>query len=139
MGLILDTSILIAAERQRFRLPEFFAAYPAEGFFIASITASELLHAVERAIPPERKIVRSALVEQFLINLEVLDFDLSVARRHAGIWAFLERNGLMIGPYDLIIAATALACNHRLATLNLNEFRRVPSLQLADTAPFVIS
>ena len=136
MGLILDTSVLIAAERRRFRLTDLFTAYPNERFFISAITATELLHGVERAAPPERKTTRSAFVEQLLSLLEAIDYDLAIARRHATLWALLEQNGSIIGPYDLLIAATALEHNHQIATLNLSEFRRVPALPLIDTAPF---
>jgi tRNA(fMet)-specific endonuclease VapC len=55
MGLILDSSILIAAERGRFDLPALFQSRPDEAFFIAAITASELLHGVQRADTPERR------------------------------------------------------------------------------------
>jgi predicted nucleic acid-binding protein len=109
MGIICDTSILIAAERKRFKIKEFFAAHADESFFLAAISAAELLHGVERATP-SRKLARSATVEGFLDALEVIDYDLSVARRHAALWAVLAKSGKMIGPYDMLIAATALEC-----------------------------
>jgi len=42
----------------------------------------------------------------------------------------------MIGPHDLQIAATGLASAHQVATLNTQEFQRVPSLQVVDATPF---
>jgi predicted nucleic acid-binding protein len=139
MGLILDTSVLIAAEKRRFSLPSLFAAYPGERFSISAITASALLHGVERAQPAERKAARSTLMEQFLALFEVLDLDLAVARRHATLWATLEKNGGIIGPYDSLIAATALEYDRPLGTLNRAEFERVPALQLLDMTPFVVA
>ena len=136
MGLILDTSVLIASEKGRFRLSNLFEAFPEDTCCIASITASELLHGVERASPEGRKEARSTYVERILDTLQILDFDLAVARQHARIWASLGQSGLIIGAYDLLIAATALAYDHQLATLNLGEFRRVPSLRIVDIAPF---
>jgi tRNA(fMet)-specific endonuclease VapC len=138
MGLILDSSILIAAERRRFRLAELFAAHPQERFSIAVITASELLHGVERATPPARKAARSAVVEHYLSRLNVIDFDLAAARRQAALRALLESTGTMIGAYDLLIASTALEYDFAVATLNLAEFQRVPGLRLVDVAPFVV-
>ncbi|GDY19833.1 hypothetical protein LBMAG56_11780 [Verrucomicrobiota bacterium] len=44
MGIILDSSVLIAAERGRLDLPKLLAAHPSDPFLIAAITASELLH-----------------------------------------------------------------------------------------------
>jgi tRNA(fMet)-specific endonuclease VapC len=63
VGLILDTSILIAAERQQFDLERFFAVHADEPFFIAAITVSELLHGVQRAPPGHRRDHRAIFVE----------------------------------------------------------------------------
>lgn len=136
MGLILDTSVLIAAEKKRLALPRFFAAHPDETFFLAAITASELLHGVIRAHPAARRLERGAFVEARLAQLEILDFDLAVARRHAEVWAELEKKGQRIGAHDLLIAATSLHYDYALVTLNTVEFRQVPRLQLMDVAGF---
>jgi tRNA(fMet)-specific endonuclease VapC len=136
MGLILDTSVLIAAERARLDLPRLFAAHAEEPFALAAITASELLHGVERAEPGPRRRERGAFVEAVLAELDLIDFDLPVARRHAGLWAELERLGRRIGPHDLQIAATALQLDYGLVTLNPAEFRQVPGLRLEDPAAF---
>jgi len=60
----------------------------------------------------------------------VLPFDLEVAREHAKIWADLTERGEMIGPYDLIIAATAVVHRAPLATLNYREFQKVRGLDV---------
>ena len=44
----------------------------------------------------------------------------------------LAGKGTPIGPYDLQIAAIAIANNLTLVTHNTNEFSRVPDLQLVD-------
>jgi len=49
--MILDSSILIADERGRFALQDFFAAYSGDNFYLAAITVSELWHGVKRAVP----------------------------------------------------------------------------------------
>lgn len=138
MGLILDTSVLIAAEKKHLDLLGFFAAHPDETFFLAAITTSELLHGVIRAQPTIRKNTRAAFVEALLAEIDALDFDSAVARRHAELWAKLEKKGLMIGPYDLLIAATCLHYDYALVTLNTAEFRQVPTLRLADTTAFAL-
>lgn len=139
MGLILDTSIFIAAERGKFDLPGFFQAHAQEAFFIAAITASELLHGVERANTPERRRKRSRFVEDVLREVPVIEFDLPIAREHARLWALLEASGQIIGPHDMQIAATALAGSHSLGTLNHDEFARVARLNLVNVASFVIT
>jgi tRNA(fMet)-specific endonuclease VapC len=137
MGVILDTSVLIAAEKQRLNLTALFAAHEEDTFCIAAITAAELLHGVERAKPAARKQSRSRFVEWILAQVDTIDFDLAVARQHAGIWAALEAAGKVIGPYDLLVAATAVHYDHRVATLNVSEFRQVRGLHLIDAAPFL--
>ena len=135
MGLILDTSVLIAAERQQYDLARFFEEHPDETFFLAAITVSELFHGVERAPPGHRRDRRAKFVEAVLDEMEVIDFSDAVARRHAAVWADLEKAGRRLGAHDLLIAATALHCDHGLATLNTAEFRQVHGLVLAETSP----
>jgi len=103
---------------------------------ISAITASELLHGVERAQDPGRKMRRQQHVEQILAALCIEPFDLAQARVHARIWADLEMRGQMIGPHDLQIAAAGLALGHEVATLNVQEFRRVSGLKVVDATPF---
>ena len=69
--------------------------------------------------------------------LEVFPFDLRLAREHARIWAGLAERGQMIGPFDLIIAATALAYRVPLATLNDREFRKIENLEMHSLRPFL--
>lgn len=104
---------------------------------LAAISASELLHGVERARDPAVRQRRSAFVEGVLVNVPVLPFGLAEAREHARIWAALAAAGTRIGPHDLLVAATALVAGSAVATLNGDEFRRVPSLALAPLASFL--
>jgi len=50
----------------------------------------------------------------------------TLARVHARLWADLAAAGQLIGPHDLILAATALALGWSVATYNAHEFTRVP-------------
>jgi tRNA(fMet)-specific endonuclease VapC len=138
MGLILDTSVIVAGERGRLRLREFCAAHGSDEQFISAITAAELLHGVERATAGELRARRREVVEGVLADFAVLDFDLDVARRHAALWAQLAAAGTPIGPHDLQIAATALHHGFAIATLNEGEFRRVPGLVLEDVQAYLI-
>jgi len=137
MGLMLDSSVLIAAERESFDMDAFIEAEAAmEDLFISSVTASELLHGVHRATP-ERRTKRETFVEAVFRETPMLPFDLACARRHAELWATLEAVGNRIGAHDMMIAATSLRFGHRLATLNENEFARVEGLELADARSYI--
>lgn len=139
MGLTVDTSFLIAAERAKVDLDRLLDEADAEEIVsIASLTASELLHGLERTPPGHSFRRRKIFVEGLLRRLPCLPFGLEQARQHARIWAALEETGQRIGAHDLIIAATCLSHNHRLLTLNENEFKRVPGLQLEDSKPYII-
>ena len=129
MGVLIDTSILIQYERGHLNLePHLARGGEEEEFFLSVVTASELLHGVHRAVPPEVRMKRSAFVEGLLERFPLLPLDLATARVHAMVWAELARAGKMIGPNDLWIAATALAHGLTMVTANVREFDRVPGL-----------
>lgn len=136
MGLILDSSSQFADERGRFDLAGFLRQFPNSQPVIAAVTASELLHGVERAVDAGQKARRRQHVERILATVFVQSFELTQARFHARIWAELESRGVMIGAHDLLIAATALSMGHDIGTLNVSEFRRVPGLNVADGTQF---
>ena len=74
------------------------------------------------------------LVERFLLPFEIVPFDSSAAREYATIRAQLESKGQLIGPNDMLIAATARSRNAILVTRNTREFKRVPGLKLEEWA-----
>jgi len=131
VGVVLDTSVLVAAERGDLDMPALLARLGQEPVAVAAITAAELLFGVERAGSAARRARRGAFVEGLLAIVPTIPFGLLEARRHAQLWAELTRKGRMIGPHDLAIAATALAHDFALATLHTREFGRVPGLRLA--------
>lgn len=139
MGLIIDSSVIIAGERGTLRLDAFLLDVAADSTAIASITASELLHGCHRATDAGVRSRRSAFVEALLEIIHVLPFGLLEARQHAELRAYLKRRGMMIGAHHLLIAATAVAGGHELATLNRPEFSQVPGLRLSELAPYLSS
>ncbi|MFY9823334.1 MAG: type II toxin-antitoxin system VapC family toxin [Thermoanaerobaculia bacterium] len=132
MGVLIDSTVLIAYERGRLDLSAKLAQHEDEEFFISVITASEMLHGVHRAQDSKIRTRRSALVEAVLERFPILQVDLSTARIHSRIWADLASAGLIIGPHDLWIAATAIAHGLTLVTANLREFRRVAGLTVEE-------
>lgn len=101
---------------------------------VSVITVSELLHGYFRARPRSRKLARERFIRSLLADLEILPVDLPVAREHARTWADLAERGESVGAYDLLIAATAIAHQAPLATLNVREFRRVKGLRILAVA-----
>ena len=136
MGLILDTSVIIAAERGALDMPALLNSVGDETVAIAAVTASELLYGCHRASTAALRARRFAFVEALLQRLPAIPFGVTEARAHAELWAHLAHGGRTIGPHDLIIGATAVANGHELATLNTREFRRVPGLNLVPLSHF---
>jgi predicted nucleic acid-binding protein len=113
MGLMLETSVLIAAERGRFDLPALLAAHPGEPLGLATITLSELRHGCLRATDAAIRERRERFVTDVVSRSSLVAFGSSEAEHHAAIWVDLESKGQMIGPHDLLIAACARSVGTR--------------------------
>lgn len=127
---MIDTSILVEAERGRLDIDFHLAKYSADDSFLSVISVSELLHGVHRANSPAIESKRSAYVESTFTRFPVLAIDTSIARLHARLWADLEKVGRMIGQHDLWIAATCLVHGLSIVTANVREFQRVDGLEV---------
>jgi tRNA(fMet)-specific endonuclease VapC len=136
MAVVIDSSVLIAYERNAFDLDAYLATIEEHDVAISAITASELMHGVERARDPEKRAARASRIAELLDAFQVVPFGLHEARVHARIWAAMSSHGKTIGAHDLIVAATALAGGASVATLNHREFKRVPGLSLDAVARF---
>jgi predicted nucleic acid-binding protein len=101
-----------------------------EPIAIAAITASELLHGVHRLTGAVARTRASRFVEQLLDAIPVVSFDLDVARVHARLDAELSAKGTPVGDADLMIAATAVWLDYRVATRELRSFPRIEGLDV---------
>ena len=130
MDILIDSSVLIAAERGALDLDALLQAHHADEVGISAITASELLHGVHRMTGAVGRARTQALVEQVLARLPVVPFDLEVSRVHAMLSAELRSKGTAIGPHDLLIAATAVYAGAAVATRDLRSFPRIHGLDV---------
>ena len=138
MGVIVDSSLLIAAERGTVRFEALLESLDSIPVAMAAITASELLHGCHRATDSRIRARRAAFVDALLEAIPVIPFGMAEARRHAQLWADLVREGTVIGPHDMLIGATALARGDAVGTLNGREFSRVPGLRLVAVEEFLV-
>jgi tRNA(fMet)-specific endonuclease VapC len=126
--LILDTGALIALERGH---ADHAAVLPDDAdVAISAMTASELLAGVEVA-DEERRARRHETVEGALERLEIIPFDLGVARHHAALLAHARRAGQPRGAHDLQIAATARATGRTLVTADARAFSDLPGVAVS--------
>ena len=134
MGILIDTSVLIAAERGDTALGKRILkrSTPDEPLALAAITVSELLHGVHRLKGALARARAETFVERFVTVMPVLAFDERVARVHARVWADLAARGQSVGAHDLLIGATALTYGYKVASRDRRSFPRVPDLELVD-------
>jgi tRNA(fMet)-specific endonuclease VapC len=97
--------------------------------FVCSIVKMELRFGALRSNAVEKTLRQQ---ENFLRLYKSLPFDDAAHHQAAQIRADLARAGTPIGPYDLLIAAIALANDLTLVTHNTREFSRVAGLRLVD-------
>jgi tRNA(fMet)-specific endonuclease VapC len=96
---------------------------------VCSVVKAELYYGAERSRDPARSL---AIQMRFLQPYHSLPFDDTAADLAGSLRAQLAEKGTPIGPYDLQIAAIALANRCTLVTHNVREFGRVPDLAIED-------
>jgi tRNA(fMet)-specific endonuclease VapC len=94
---------------------------------ISTVTLAELSYGVEKSRHVERNRLALAL---FLTPFELLPFTAPAAFIYGSIRQQLEQSGQLIGSYDMLIAAQALAEGLTLVTNNVKEFARVDGLNV---------
>ncbi|MGB2875438.1 MAG: PIN domain-containing protein [Gaiellaceae bacterium] len=127
----MDTTILVAAEREDVALDELIA--DDDDIAIAAVTAAELLVGVELA-DARRRGRRATFVEELLGVIPVETYDLAVARAHAELLAHARRSGQTRGAHDLLIAATALERARTIVTSDPAGFAGLPGLEVRPAA-----
>lgn len=125
-----DTNVCVAYLRQRnVAVLQRFAQQSSDDIALCDIVKAELYYGVQRSAQPDRHIVA---LERFFAGFVSLPFDSRAAEVYGRIRRELEVAGTPIGPYDLQIAAIALANNLTVVTHNTREFRRVNGLRIED-------
>jgi tRNA(fMet)-specific endonuclease VapC len=94
---------------------------------ISSITLCEMEYGVQKSAHQAQN--RMALAE-FLVSLEIVPFHDDAAIKYGEIRALLEKQGNIIGAFDMLIAAQALALDVILVTNNTREFKRIQGLKI---------
>lgn len=130
MGTLIDTSVLIAVQRGQLHPDRLAEEDEAEEVALAAISASELLHGVHRLPHAVSRTRAERFVERVLGSMPVIAFDLEVARVHARLDAELSAAGTAVGDADLMIAATAVWLDYRIATRDLRSFPKIKGLDV---------
>ncbi len=128
MTFMMDTNICVYIINNRPpRVRERFLQHNVGDIGLSSIVVAELAYGVAKSQAREKN---TAALEKFLLDFELLGFDVDAAHRYGKLRVDLERAGIVIGPLDLQIAAHALALDATLVTNNVTEFSRVNGLKV---------
>jgi len=134
MGLILDSTVVIAAERRGDTVAEFLRQVSRvagdQEFALSSVGLTELVHALYRAPSIQIRARREDFILSLLGVVEVVPFARSTAFLAGRIDGEQRCVGVTIPSLDLLIGATALEIGYSIATVNLRHFKLIPGLNV---------
>jgi tRNA(fMet)-specific endonuclease VapC len=122
---VLDTNTFSYFFRGEGRIAEHLSTVSPSDIGIPAIVLFEIEAGIARSADASR---RRAQLDEALSTIQLLPFGRKEARSAARIRADLEEAGKPIGPYDVLIAGTAVANGATLVTRNQREFQRVAGL-----------
>lgn len=129
MKYLLDTNVLIGCLRRNRKLAEAVETNgKGQDLAISAVTYGELMVGMFKNDTPRRR----AALHKVLAPMRILDFDETAATEFARIKSALETTGKVIGPYDMQVAAHAIAARRILVTHNRCEFSRIERLEFED-------
>jgi tRNA(fMet)-specific endonuclease VapC len=129
MRYVLDTNTLIYFFKGLGDVSKNMLAQSPSELAIPTVVLFELEVGIAKSTSPDK---RKSQLQEITAFVNVLPFGIVESRAAAQIRVELEKQGLPIGPYDVLIAATALANNTILITHNQKEFGRIEGLKIED-------
>ena len=132
MGLILDSSVLITAERNGHSVAQMLGHVLStagnQEAAISSVALVELTHGIYRANTPERRERRQNFIDELLADVPVYPFTRQVALLAGRIDGEQQAKGVKIPFQDLLIGTTALDLLYAVVTGNPRHFQMIPNL-----------
>ena len=139
MGLVIDTSALVAVERLAARgaapseaLAPLLASIGEEDVAIPVIVYAELLVGVELADTERRATTRRRRIEALMAHATLVEFDAAIAPVWARLFSTLSRSGRTVPANDLTVAATAVHLDYGVLVgpSDKRHFRQVEGLRV---------
>jgi len=128
MVYLLDTCVIIDLIRGDESTVDIMKSTAPNQVAISSITEFELRYGLEKAANLKNR--SRIIVEEILAEINTLNFTSNEAIVAAKVRNRLRQKGTPIGPYDVLISATALVNNLVLVTSNEKEFNRIEELEI---------
>jgi predicted nucleic acid-binding protein len=134
MGLILDSSVVIAAERRGETVGKLIEQIITETddqeAALSAIGLTELIHGIYRARTEEIRVRRESFVNELLEVLTVYPYTKDTAMLAGKLDGEQQALGIVIPFADLLIGVTALTIGYSVLTVNPRDFRRIPGLSV---------
>ena len=132
MGLILDSSVVIAAERRGDTVEQLIEkivkATGDQEAALSAIGLTELIHGLYRAQTAQIRQRRESFLNELLTDLTIYPYTKETALLAGKIDGEQQSRGVVIPFGDLLIGATALSLGFKVLTVNLRDFERIPGL-----------
>jgi len=132
LGLVLDSSILIAAERRNLTADQAIETVQKTvgeiPIILSSLTVAEIGHGIYRANTPEIRERRRAFLDELKATVPIHPFTENTAEIVARIGGEQAAKGINLTLGDLIIGACALELGYVIGTNNVRDFSRIPGL-----------
>lgn len=130
MNYLLDTCVVSDFFKKVPTTIEHFKSISPKQILISTISLMEIEYGLNLNPQKEQKI--RPIWEALLSKIKIVPFTESCAKATASIRSDLKNSGKLIGPYDILIAGTAIAHDLIVVTSNVNEFARISSLTIED-------
>jgi predicted nucleic acid-binding protein len=134
VGLVLDSTIFIAAERRGMSARETLASiasrFPAERFAVSVITLTELAHGAVRADTLQRAAMRRQYLNELMVAAPIYPTTASIALLAGEIDGENTARGVRLPISDLLVGVTALELGYRVATANVRHFQAITGLEI---------
>jgi predicted nucleic acid-binding protein len=134
VGLILDSGVVIAAERRGLGDLEFLeqlkTIYGDTAIGLSVVTIAELTHGAYRAVDDVRKMRRLAFIDRLCQELVIYPITVEIARIVGRIEGEQAAIGFTLSFEDLAIGVTAAQLGYGIVTLNEKHFKMVPGLRI---------
>jgi len=134
MGLILDSSVVIAAERRGDTVERLIARVVGvagdQDAALSAVGLTELIHGIYRAQVPQLRARRESFLHELLADLTVYPYTKETAMLAGKIDGEQQGQGVVIPFGDLLIGATALSLGFSVLTTSLRHFQKIPGLSV---------
>lgn len=127
MAYLIDTDIVINSIKGNKSINQRITEYASIPKAISIITFGELLYGAKKSAQRDKN---TSIVYRLAEIFPIIGIARSTIEAFTDVKMALDKRGVRIEDFDLLIAATALSLNYTLVTNNTKHYRRIEGLQL---------